>query len=80
MTSTELARLLSDASLAHRAAGSDKTLSRLEALAREAANHVARVGEGTVDHIVLSSVPKLIVPDVRSVEEVLKDAGWRWLP
>lgn len=80
MTSTELARCLSDAALAYRAARDDKTLADLEALAREAAAHVRRAGDGTVDHIVLSSVLKLIVPDVPSVEGVLKDAGWRWLP
>lgn len=79
MTSTELARRLSDAALAHRTSGDDRTLAQLEALAREAAVHVGRVGEGTVDHIVLSSVLKLIVLNVPSVEQVLRQAGWRWL-
>jgi hypothetical protein len=80
MTSTEFARLLSDAALAHRASGEDRTLAKLESLARDAAAHVRRVGEGTVDHIVLSSILKLIVPDVPSLEQVLQQAGWRWLP
>lgn len=80
MTSTELARCLSDAALAYRAARDDKTLADLEVLAREAAAQVRRAGDGTVDHIVLSSVLKLIVADVASVDHVLKQAGWRWLP
>jgi hypothetical protein len=49
-------------------------------LARDAAAHVRRVGGGTVDHIVLSSVLKWIVADVPSVEQALHEAGWRWLP
>jgi hypothetical protein len=56
MTSAELARHLSDAALAYRAHRNDQTLAQLESLARDAAAHVRRVGEGTVDHIVLSSV------------------------
>lgn len=80
MTSTELARCLSDAALVYRAARDDKTLAELEALAREAAAHVRRVGNGTVDHIVLSSVLKLIIAEVPSVDHVLKQSGWRWLP
>lgn len=80
MTSTELARHLSDAALAYRAARDDQTLAQLELLARDAAVHVRRVGEGTVDHIVLSSVLKLIVVDVPSVGQALQQAGWRWLP
>jgi hypothetical protein len=79
MTSTELARRLSDAALAYRASREERTLDELESLAREAAVHVNRVGEGTVDHIVLSSVLKLIVVDFPSVGEVLEQAGWRQL-
>lgn len=79
-SSTELARQLSDAALAYRASHADEALARLESLAREATAHVGRVGEGTVDHIVLSSVLKLIAPDVPSVAQVLHEAGWRWLP
>lgn len=80
MTSTELARLLSDAALAYRSSRDDATLARLESLAREAAAHVGRVGEGTVDHIVLSSLLKLIIADVPSLGQLLQQAGWRWLP
>lgn len=80
MTSTELARRLSDAALAYRASRDGRTLAQLESLARDAAAHVTRVGEGTVDHIVLSSVLKLIIADVPSVGEVLEQAGWRRLP
>lgn len=79
-SSTELARQLSDAALAYRASRDDAVLTRLESLAREAAAHVSRVGEGTVDHIVLSSVLKLIAADVPLVAQVLQQAGWRWLP
>ena len=78
MTSTELAKLLSDAAIAHRASKDEQTLAQLESLARQAAEHVRRVGEGTVDHIVLSSVLRLIVADVASVKEVLDREGWRW--
>ena len=79
MTSTELARHLSNASLAYRTSRDDQALAQLQALARDAAAHVTRVGEGTVDHIVLSSILKLIVSDVPSVGQVLQQAGWRLL-
>lgn len=79
-SSTELARHLSDAALAYRASRDDATLAHLESLARAAAAHVSRVGEGSVDHIVLSSVLKLIAADVPPVAQVLQQAGWRWLP
>lgn len=79
MTSTELARHLSNAALAYRTSRDDQALAQLESLARDAAAHVRRVGEGTVDHIVLSSILKLIASDVPSVEQALQQAGWRWL-
>lgn len=77
MTSTELARTLSDAALAYRASRDDRSLAQLESLARDAAAHVRRIGRGTVDHIVLASVLKLIADDVPSVQEVLQKDGWR---
>ena len=80
MTATELARHISDAALAYRASHDSAMLARVESLARDAATHVHRIGEGMVDHIILSSVLKLIVVDVPSVAQVLKQAGWRWLP
>ena len=80
MTSTYLARHLSDAALAYRSSRDGEALTHLESLAREAAAHVHRVGEGTVDHIVLSSILKLIVADAPSLGQVLQQAGWRWLP
>lgn len=80
MTSTELARRLFDAAIAYRATHDDQTLAQLESLARAAAAHVRRVGEGTVDHIVLSSILKLIVADVASVRQALQETGWHWLP
>jgi hypothetical protein len=80
VTATELAQQLSDAALAYRASLDEGLLSRVESLARDAATHVGRMGEGTVDHIILSSVLKLIVVDMPSVAQVLQQAGWRWLP
>lgn len=80
MTATELAQQLSDAALAYRASPKEGNLSRVESLAREAAAHVARIGEGTVDHIILSSVLKLIAAEVPSVAKVLQQGGWHWLP
>jgi hypothetical protein len=79
-SSTELARHLSDAALAYRASRDDVALAHLESLVREAAAHVSRVGEGTVDHIVLSSILKLIIADVPSLGQLLQQLGWRWLP
>jgi hypothetical protein len=49
MTSTELARRLSDAALAYRASRNERTLADLESLARDAAAHVRRVTDETVD-------------------------------
>ena len=80
MTSTELARHLSDAMSAYRTSREDRILALLESLARDAAAHVHRVGEGTVDHIILASVLKWIVAAVPSVGQVLQQAGWCWLP
>lgn len=79
-SSTELARRLSDAALAYRSLRDDRTLAELESLAYDTAAHVRSVGDGSVDHIVLSSALKLIAVDVPSVEHALKQAGWRWLP
>jgi hypothetical protein len=78
VTSTELAKRLSDAALAYRAKADPDGFALLQSLAGEAAAHVRRVGHGTVDHIVLSSVLKLIVVDVSAVDEVLQHAGWKW--
>lgn len=80
MTSTELARHLSDAMLAYQTSPEARSLARLMSLAREAAAHVHRVGEGTVDHIVLASVLKLVVARVPAVAQVLEQVGWCWLP
>jgi hypothetical protein len=49
-------------------------------LVRDAAVHVRRADEGTVDHIILSSTLKSIVSDVPSVTQVLQQEGWCWLP
>ncbi|HEX2882793.1 MAG TPA: hypothetical protein VHO25_24910, partial [Polyangiaceae bacterium] len=78
MTSTELARRLSDAVLAFRTSRDQNSLEQLELLARDAAAHVRRFGHGTVDHIVLSAVLRLIVDEVPSVDAVLRTEGWRW--
>ena len=79
MTSTQMARRLSDAALEYRATGKSAALEELESLARSAAAHVLRGGHGTVDHIVLSSILKAIVVDVPGIEPVLQQSGWRWL-
>jgi hypothetical protein len=78
MTSTELARRLSDAAIAYRTSADEQVLIELESLASAAILHVAHAGEGTVDHIVLSSVLKLIAADVPSVAHTLEQEGWRW--
>jgi hypothetical protein len=79
MTSTELARHLSDAASSYRASGDGLSLAQLESLTRDAVAHVHRVGEGTVDHIVLASVLTVIASDVPSVAQVLREEGWHWL-
>lgn len=79
MTGTELARGLSDAAIAYEKTRDNESLQQLESLARAAAARVRRVGEGTVDHIVLSSILKLIVVNVPSLREVLTQADWRWI-
>jgi hypothetical protein len=53
-------------------------LLKLEALAEAAAARVHRAGEGTVDHIVLSNILRLIVVEVPDLELVLAKAGWIW--
>ena len=79
MTSTQMAQRLSEAALRYRETGSDAALLELEALARSAAVHVGRSGQGTVDHIVLSGTLRLIVVDVPGLEPVLRKSGWSWL-
>jgi hypothetical protein len=79
MTATELTRRLSDAALTYRTTRDDQALAQLHSLARVAAAHVRRAGEGTVDHIVLSSILKLIASEAPSVGQVLQQAGWHWL-
>jgi hypothetical protein len=61
MTSTQMARRLTEAALRYRETGSDAALLELEALARSAAVHVRRAGQGTVDHIVLSGTLRLLL-------------------
>lgn len=78
MTSTQMARYLSGAALRFRATGSGAALLELESLARSAAIHVRRAGQGTVDHIVLSGALRLIVVDVPGLEPVLRESGWAW--
>jgi hypothetical protein len=53
-------------------------LLELESLAEAAAARVRRAGEGTVDHIVLSSILRLLVLEVPRLELVLAKAGWIW--
>jgi hypothetical protein len=79
MTSTQMARCLSEAALRYRETGSGAALLELESLARSAAVHVRRAGQGTVDHIVLSGTLRLIVVDVPGLEAVLRESGWSWL-
>ncbi|MGQ0506809.1 MAG: hypothetical protein ACT4TC_15975 [Myxococcaceae bacterium] len=79
MTSTELARKLSDAALKVGASRDPQALAELEALARDATAHVRRVGDGSVDHIVLNSMLKPLVDEFSSLDAVLLLAGWRWI-
>jgi hypothetical protein len=79
MTSTQLARRLSEAALRYRETGSGAALLELEALARSAVVHVRRAGQGTVDHIVLSGTLRRIVADVPALEPALVESGWSWL-
>ncbi|HEX2878666.1 MAG TPA: hypothetical protein VHO25_03920, partial [Polyangiaceae bacterium] len=51
LSSTELARRLLKAALAHRLSNDTQDLVRLACLARDAASHVQRIGRGTVDYI-----------------------------
>jgi hypothetical protein len=78
MTWPDLARRLSDAALAHRITPDESSRAHLESLIREAVDHVDRVGQGTVDHIVLTSVLRRIAADTPLVARVLQDGGWRW--
>ena len=80
MTATNLARRLTQAAAVYRSRPDDQALVRLESLAREAAARIDRVGEGTVDHIILAGVLKSIVRDVPALEHTLQRHGWRWLP
>ena len=80
MSSIELANRLSAAAVAYQSSRQGETLARLAALVREAAAHVHRVGEGTVDHIVLSSALRVIVSDIPALEQVLGEVGWNWSP
>ena len=78
MRASELAQCLADTAFAYEATRSSESLRQLEALTREAVVHVRRVGEGSVDHIILSSVLQLIVVKVVGLRDVLQGADWRW--
>jgi hypothetical protein len=78
VTAVMLARQLSDAAVAYRIRHDSDALLKLESLAETAAARVRRVGEGTVDHIVLCSILRRLVVDVPHLEQVLARAGWRW--
>jgi RNA:NAD 2'-phosphotransferase (TPT1/KptA family) len=78
VTAVTLARQLSDAAVAYRIRHDSDALLKLESLAETAAARVRRVGEGTVDHIVLSSILRRLVLEVPHLEQVLARAGWRW--
>jgi hypothetical protein len=78
VTAVTLARQLSEAAVAYRARHDPDALLELESLAEAAAARVRRAGEGTVDHIVLSSILRLLVLEVPRLELVLAKAGWIW--
>lgn len=78
MRASELAQRLSDTAFAYETTRSTELLRHLESLTHEAVAHVHRVGEGSVDHIILSSVLQLIVVKVVSLRDVLQKADWRW--
>jgi hypothetical protein len=78
MRASELAQRLSDTAFVYETTRSKDSLRQLESLTREAAAHVRRIGEGSVDHIILSSVLQLIVVKVVGLRDVLQKAGWRW--
>lgn len=78
MRASELAQRLSDAAFVHQTAPDAESLQQLESLARAAAVHVRRVGAGSVDHIILSSMLRLIVVNVPTLRQVLTQAGWLW--
>lgn len=75
---SELAQCLSDKAFAYETTRDNESLRQLESLTREAVAHVRRVGLGSVDHIILSSVLQRIVVRVASVRDVLQKADWRW--
>lgn len=78
VTAVTLARQLSDAAVEYRIRHDSDALLKLEFLAETAAARVRRVGEGTVDHIVLSSMLRRLVLELPHLEQVLTRAGWRW--
>jgi hypothetical protein len=74
-----LVRRLTRAAVAHERSPDDSTLSTLQDLARQAADHVRLGGTGTVDHIALCAVLKPIVGDHPEVGETLTSVGWQWV-
>ncbi len=78
VASTELAHGLANAAFTYRSSLSEKDLAKLGVLVRVAAAHIRRVGEGTVDHIVLSAELRRISLEIPSVLNVLQEAEWQW--
>jgi hypothetical protein len=76
LSSTELARELSNAALQFCSQGQD--LSNLERLVRKAAAHVRGSGLRTVDHIVLSGTLSTISRDIPFIVSILEEEGWQW--
>lgn len=79
VTAADLARRVSEAAVNYQTTRDPEAVRELEKLAIAAAERVQRVGEGTVDHIVLSSILRLVVLEAPHLDQVLADAGWTWL-